>query len=141
MKVPGETKLRLWLSNDISLADLDQKFLLSKVEGSFHKYSIVAQGVKTITLREYLKQSKKFETVVVLFAGYNIERYKANLWKHLFFFFGAIYGMNIEGHLFKIPRMKAIVLILWQEVLRITFRIIGKLYELVVFGKSTIPPR
>ena len=83
MKVPGETHLRLWLCNDISLADLDEKFLLSKVEDSLPKYSIVAQGVKTITLREYLKESKKFEMVVVLFAGYNIERYKSNLWKHL----------------------------------------------------------
>ena len=141
MKVPGETHLRLWLSNDISLADLDKKFLLSKVESSFPKYSIFEQGVKTITCREYLKESKKFEIILVLFAGYNIERYKANLWKHLFFFFGPIYGMNIEGHLFKIPRIKATVLILWQEILRIIFRMIGKLYELVVFGKLKLPPR
>lgn len=141
MKFTSEKHLRLWLSNDISLADTDEKFLYHKVETAFPEYMIFSQGVKTVSAKQYLKESKKFETVVVLFAGYNIERYKSNLWKHLLFFFGPIYGMNIEGHLFKIPRVKATVLILWQEILRLMFRMIGKLYELVMFGKLKLPPR
>ncbi len=71
--------------------------------------------LKNLCHNEYRKQSKKWDSVVVLFGGYNIKRYYYNCWLHLISFKGPLYGLNIEGKLFDLPRIYSITSIIRFE--------------------------
>ena len=123
---------RVGMSVDISL----EESTLEKMKSSVQQWCPGAIdepiSIRSLGIQDYLRISRSFDVIIVFFAGYNIERYGPNLWKHLCLFPGSIYGVNIEGHIFKIPRVQATVLISTEFIVKGISQILGRLYAMVM---------
>lgn len=116
-------------SSDISIND-EKLEALSKILGeTFPEQDLRVVKVRQISLSEYFQQQKHWSKVVILFGGYNIKRYFHNCWKHLIFFPGKIYGLNIEGKVFLLPRFYAMKSIFSYEIKARSLRFLAKIFS------------
>ena len=114
-------------SSDISINDEKLEGLSNILGETFPEQDFRVVKVRQISLSEYFQQQKHWSKVVILFGGYNIKRYFHNCWKHLIFFPGKIYGLNIEGKVFLLPRFYAIKSIFSYEIKARSFRFLTKI--------------
>jgi len=76
----------LCLSIDIRLDPDQRTHLIESVQKVFNHRDSTEVPVVSLSWREYVRVRSEWETVVVFFAGYNLERYGPNLIKHLLLF-------------------------------------------------------
>jgi hypothetical protein len=125
------------ISKDIEVGAEDFSRMKNALQEWCPGVNLDSFSVKEMGLASYLRQIKSYDLVVILFAGYNVERYGPNLWKHLCFFFGPLYGVNIEGHIFRIPRIRVSALLIREWFLKGCSLLLGKFYEMALSRKST----
>ncbi|MCJ8346514.1 hypothetical protein MJH12_13300 [bacterium] len=103
---------KLIISNDVQLKKEKYYELVLAIQERFFDYQIEELSIKNLSWKEYQNKVQDAETIVVLFAGYNLKRYWNNLVKHLVTPSKTLYGINIEAHFFKIPRIKTLSILL-----------------------------
>lgn len=106
----------LFISNDVRINPEKHAELTQLVNNEFSQYQIKEASIRNLSWRQYFSATKDCEVIVVLFAGYNLKRYWTNLVKHLLTPGKTLFGVNIEGHFFPIPRVKTFVILLQHKV-------------------------
>lgn len=119
-------------SCDISVCDEQRRKMMKELEGRFPAVQVEWLQLKKISLKSYFSKSRSWDLVVVFFAGYGMERYGANLWKHLLFFPRKLYGVNIDGHIFEIPRFSVFKLLVLKLTWDCLSKFSGKIYEVAL---------
>ncbi|MEE2925108.1 MAG: hypothetical protein VX619_10050 [bacterium] len=124
------------VSCDLKLDDSQSENLWVVLRKNFPHSEFLQISLNELRDVDYEVQSKKWDSVVVLFGGYNIKRYYKNCWKHLVFFKGSLYGLNIEGRLFDLPRLYCIQSIIRFELKKLVLGILANLSFQLFVGKS-----
>jgi hypothetical protein len=129
------------LSIDITLDSTQKLGLIEAVHKALESDDSVEVQVKSLSWRQVFRLRREWKTVTVFFAGYNLERYGPNLFKHLLLFPGRIMGVNIDGRVFSLPRLRVLVLLLRQGIWDRISAFFGWLYEMAMSGNSTVSSR
>ncbi|MCO4781779.1 MAG: hypothetical protein KC646_05595 [Candidatus Cloacimonetes bacterium] len=117
---------QLLISNDVQLAPEKKQELLKLIEHKFFNYKIQEISIKNLSWKKYRNVTKNCDTIVILFAGYNLKRYWNNLLKHLIGSNKTLYGVNIEGHFFSIPKLKTLNILIYHKLKTLSLSFISK---------------
>ena len=124
-------------SVDIAVGEEQKILMIKKLEERFLKQEFECLQVKKTPLKSYLSKSRTWSSVIVFFAGYGMERYGPNLWKHLIFFPRKMFGINIDGHIFEIRRFSVMKLLLVRILWNWLSKLSGKIYEVALSWYAT----
>ncbi len=125
--------MKILISIDITLSEEARQEKLQILKRKFPDADMETIAVIPLSLASYLELRTEFDLLVVFVAGYNLENYFHNLLFHLLFFQGSIYGMNVENHLFQIPRIPCLKLICKRKLEVLMASFVTLLYALARF--------
>ena len=124
------------ISCDIKLDSTQREILWAVLRNNFPNSEFTEVSLIELNDQEYRAQSKHWNRVVILFGGYNIKRYYKNCWKHLIGFNGSLYGLNIEGKIFNLPRLYSLQSILRFEIKKVALSVLANLSFRLFVRKS-----
>ena len=124
------------ISCDLKLHDSQWDILWPVLREKFPEAKFAEIKLKQMDSPDYKLQKSNWSSVVILFGGYNIKRYYSNCWRHLICFKGPIYGLNVEGRLFNLPRLYSIQSILRFELNKLALKILAKITFRLFINKS-----
>ena len=119
----------LCISCDLILSSGQYQFILKHIRSKYPDYEFDEIRLEDLKRSEFKRRKVSWSRVIIVIGDYSIKRYFKNCWPFLSRYGGSIKGINMDGHIFDLPRTFTLYILIKEQLKQRLYRLVASLYE------------